>query len=137
MLGGAFLCFEGSEKLAHKLLHSTAEEEAERSELIAAVLDSSVDLVAFEKEKIKGAVRTDFVLSAEIVTIALGIVAQSPLVTRVTVLTGLSLLMTIGVYGLVAGIVKLDDLGLYLSTRSARVQRAMGAGILKAAPYLM
>ncbi|WP_297365658.1 DUF808 domain-containing protein, partial [Thauera sp.] len=118
MLGGAFLCFEGFEKLAHKFLHPKHEDEVEHRETLEALADPSVDLVAFEKEKIKGAVRTDFILSAEIVVITLGTVAAASLGQRVAVLVGISLLMTVGVYGLVAGIVKLDDLGLHLQ-RSA------------------
>ncbi|HEY6727242.1 MAG TPA: DUF808 family protein, partial [Polyangiaceae bacterium] len=109
MFGGAFLCFEGFEKVAHKLHHSAdakAEDAEHRAKLTAAVTDPSIDLVALEKDKIKGAVRTDFILSAEIVAIALGTVASAPFVTQVAVLVGLSALMTVGVYGLVAGIVK-------------------------------
>ena len=137
MIGGAFLCFEGVEKVAHKLLHSQ-EEESHHAELLAAVANPQVDLVALEKEKIKGAVRTDFILSAEIVTIALGTVAASPFGTRVSVLVAISAVMTVGVYGLVAGIVKLDDLGLHLTREGASsTRRAFGKGILKAAPYLM
>lgn len=143
MIGGAFLCFEGVEKLVHKFLHSPEEEREDHAKLLAAVADPEVDVVAVEKEKIKGAVRTDFILSAEIVAIALGTVATAPFMTRVAVLTGLSLLMTVGVYGLVAGIVKLDDLGLYLTEKgrslgsAGRAQLALGAGILRAAPFLM
>ena len=142
MVGGAFLCYEGFEKLAHKFLHSAAEDDAHHAELARALADPAVDLVALEKEKIKGAVRTDFVLSAEIIAITLGTVAQSGFGTQVMVLVGIAIVMTVGVYGLVAGIVKLDDAGLFLSRRSgpglpARTARAVGAGILKAAPYLM
>jgi predicted DNA repair protein MutK len=143
MVGGAFLCFEGVEKLAHKFLHSPAEEQEDHAKLLAAVADPTVDVVALEKEKVKGAVRTDFILSAEIVAIALGTVADAPFLTRLVVLAGLGLLMTIGVYGLVAGIVKLDDLGLYLTEKgraagtSGTAQRAVGAAILRAAPILM
>lgn len=143
MLGGAFLCFEGVEKLAHKVLHTTAEDEAQKAELRKALSDPSVDLVAFEKDKIKGAVRTDFVLSAEIVTITLGAVSDSPFVTQVGVLVGISMLMTAGVYGLVAGIVKLDDLGFYLRAAAERggslmgLKRSLGDGILAATPYFM
>jgi uncharacterized protein len=134
VIGGLFLCFEGVEKIAHKLFH--AEEAA--SEQIAHVqaVAQAQDLVALERGKIKGAIRTDFILSAEIVTIALGTVADKPLVTRVVVLTGIALLMTVGVYGLVAGIVKLDDLGRYLYPKGG-FRRALGAGLLRAAPYLM
>ena len=140
MLGGAFLCFEGFEKVAHKLLHRQAEDESHHAELTQALLRPETDLVALEQEKIKGAVRTDFILSAEIVVIALGTVAAAPFGTRVAVLVGIALVMTLGVYGLVAGIVKLDDLGLYLSRREgggAAPARAVGAGILWAAPWLM
>jgi uncharacterized protein len=144
MVGGAYLCFEGCEKLAHRLLHDPAEERESKSRHSAAVADAAVDLVALEKAKIKGAVRTDFVLSAEIVTIALGTVKDSPFTTQLTVLVGLSLLMTVGVYGLVAGIVKLDDLGALLSRRGAAaqgsagaVQRVLGIAIVGAAPWLM
>jgi predicted DNA repair protein MutK len=142
MAGGLFLCYEGFEKVAHKLLHTQAEKAAEHAALTAALTDPAVDLVALEKQKIKGAIRTDFVLSAEIIVITLGIVATAPFVTRVTVMTGIAALMTVGVYGLVAGIVKLDDAGLHLSRRAgdgtfARFQRAVGARILGLAPYLM
>jgi hypothetical protein len=142
MVGGAFLCYEGFEKLTHKLLHSRDEDAAHHDELVLAVSDPGLDLVAMEKEKIKGAVRTDFILSAEIIVISLGTVARAPFITRVLVLTGIALIMTIAVYGLVAGIVKLDDGGLSLSRRtgdaySARVQRAFGAGVVAAAPWLM
>ena len=137
MLGGAFLCFEGFEKLAHKFLHSKHEEEAEHRETLQALADPNVDLVAFEKEKIKGAVRTDFILSAEIVVITLGTVAAASLGQRVAVLVGISLLMTVGVYGLVAGIVKLDDLGLHLQRSASAFTRRVGAAILGFAPWLM
>ncbi len=142
MIGGAFLCYEGFEKLAHKFLHSRAEDTAHHAELVQAVADPAVDLVAIEKDKIKGAVRTDFILSAEIIVITLGTVADASFVTQVSVLIGIAFIMTVGVYGLVAGIVKLDDAGLHLSRRggdtgSARMLRSLGAGILKAAPWLM
>jgi predicted DNA repair protein MutK len=137
MLGGAFLCFEGFEKLAHKFLHSKAEVEAEHRKTLQALADPAVDLVAFEKDKIKGAVRTDFILSAEIVVITLGAVATATLTQRVTVLVGISLLMTVGVYGLVAGIVKLDDLGLRLQRGASALGRSVGAALLRAAPWLM
>ncbi len=142
MLGGAFLCYEGFEKLAHKLLHGRQEDSAHHAERVNALADPAVDLVAFETNKIKGAVRTDFILSAEIIAITLGTVAASPFVTQVTVLSGIAILMTIGVYGLVAGIVKLDDGGLHLSRKTGegawpRFQRSFGSVVLKAAPYLM
>ncbi|WP_375765714.1 DUF808 domain-containing protein [Archangium gephyra] len=142
MVGGLYLCYEGVEKLAHKFLHSKAEDDAHHAELTHALVDPTVDLVALEKEKIKGAVRTDFILSAEIIVISLGVVASAPFMTQVMALVGVALLMTVGVYGLVAGIVKLDDAGLYLTRRTGegagtRFLRGLGAGILKAAPYLM
>ncbi|MGK3990985.1 DUF808 domain-containing protein [Sorangium sp. So ce136] len=137
MVGGAFLCYEGFEKIAHKLLHSDHDDEAHHAELVQALSDPKIDVVAYEKEKIKGAVRTDFILSAEIIAITLGTVATSPLLTRVVVLTGIALIMTVGVYGVVAGIVKLDDAGLHLSRQGSAAQRSLGRGILKAAPWLM
>jgi predicted DNA repair protein MutK len=142
MLGGAFLCYEGFEKLAHRFLHSKNEDAARQSKLANAMADPPVDPVAFEKAKIKGAIRTDFVLSAEIVAITLGTVADAAFGTRVMVLVGIALLMTVGVYGIVAGIVKLDDAGLHLSRSAgadawAGFKRALGSGILRAAPWLM
>lgn len=137
MLGGAYLCFEGFEKIAHKWLHPAPERQAEHRATLQAVADPQVDLVAFERDKIKGAVRTDFILSAEIVVITLGTVAAATLGQRVTVLVGISVLMTVGVYGLVAGIVKLDDLGLYLQRAGNAFGRALGGVILRAAPWLM
>ena len=137
MLGGAFLCFEGVEKLAHKLLHGADEEEANHAEHAQANADGTVDLVAFEREKIQGAVRTDFILSAEIIVIALGTVASAPFLQQVAVLVGIAALMTVGVYGLVGGIVKLDDLGLWLSGKASSAAQALGRGLLAAAPWLM
>ena len=140
MLGGLFLCFEGFEKLAHKYLHSAEDTEAEHQKTLAAVANESVDLVAFEKDKVKGAIRTDFILSAEIVVITLGTVAAASLGERVAVLVGISILMTVGVYGLVGVIVKLDDVGLWLSRAQgagASLKRRVGAGLLVFAPWLM
>ena len=142
MAGGAYLCYEGVEKLAHKYLHSAPELAAQREQLVTALADPTIDLVAVEKEKIKGAIRTDFILSAEIVVITLGTVQTSPLLTQVSVLTSIAVLMTVGVYGLVAGIVKLDDGGLHLSQQVGqsawrKFQRSFGRGILWFAPWLM
>jgi uncharacterized protein len=137
MLGGAFLCYEGFEKLAHRALHDPQEDAAHRAKLKQAVEDPTVDLMALEKDKIKGAVRTDFILSAEIIAIALGTVAGSELTTQFLVLTALAVAMTVFVYGLVAGIVKLDDLGLWLSRQSSNAAQAAGRGIVAAAPWLM
>lgn len=141
MVGGAYLCFEGVEKLAHKLLHPK-EDAQHQEELAEALSDPAVDLRALEQDKIRGAIRTDFVLSAEIIVITLGTVAGAAFGAQVAVLVGIALLMTVGVYGLVAGIVKLDDAGLWLSQRAGlglglRVQRTLGRGILAAAPWLM
>ncbi|WP_119739559.1 DUF808 domain-containing protein [Pseudomonas sp. Larv2_ips] len=134
MLGGAYLCFEGFEKLAHSFIHKRTEEQAH---LVEAVADPATDLVAFEKDKIKGAIRTDFILSAEIIAITLGTVADAPLMQQVIVLSGIAIVMTIGVYGLVAGIVKLDDLGLWLTQKPGQAARSIGGAILRAAPYMM
>jgi predicted DNA repair protein MutK len=142
MLGGAYLCFEGFEKLAHPLLHKPEEDEAHHQALVEAITHPEVDMLAFEQDKIKGAVRTDFILSAEIVAITLGTVATAPFSQQVVVLSGVSLLVTAGVYGLVGAIVKMDDAGLYLSQLPAthgagRLRRAFGLGLLLAAPKLM
>ncbi|MCO5103985.1 MAG: DUF808 domain-containing protein [Burkholderiaceae bacterium] len=137
MVGGAFLCFEGAEKLAHRFLHGRQEDAVVHESRVRANLDPQVDLVAFEKDKIKGAVRTDFILSAEIIIIALGTVAAAPLAQRVGVLSAIAVVMTVGVYGLVAGIVKLDDLGLWLSRKSSSLARGLGDAIVRAAPWLM
>ena len=137
MIGGAFLCYEGFEKLAHKLLHAPAEDDSEHARLTHAVADPEVNMVDFERAKIKGAIRTDFILSAEIIVIALGTVAASPFGTQVAVLVAIALAMTVGVYGFVAGIVKLDDLGLYLARGSAGAARTCGRALLWFAPWLM
>ncbi len=142
MAGGAYLCFEGFEKLARTFLQSAAEQADQRDALVAALTDPAIDFLVVEKNKIKGAVRTDFILSAEIVTITLGTVQGSPFVTQLTVLSAIAVVMTAGVYGLVAGIVKIDDGGLYLSQRAGvnavrRFQRSLGRAILGAAPWLM
>jgi len=136
MVGGLYLCFEGFEKIAHSLLHKD-EDDHHKNELHQALANPDVDLVALEKDKIKGAVRTDFILSAEIIVIALGTVATAPFVQQVTVVVGIALLMTVGVYGLVAAIVKMDDAGLYLSQRGGAAVRALGRVLLSAAPKLM
>ncbi|MEB7887865.1 DUF808 domain-containing protein [Hafnia alvei] len=132
MLGGAFLCYEGFEKLAHKVLHSKEEKHQPKAE--EKVPD---DLRAYEKAKVKGAIRTDFILSAEIVAITLGTVAAAPFIQQVIVLSGIAIVMTLGVYGIVAGIVKLDDLGLWMSKKSSTLVKKLGGWIVDAAPYLM
>jgi predicted DNA repair protein MutK len=136
MLGGAFLCFEGFEKVVHKLLHAK-DDAAHHAERVQALADPAVDMVAFEKERIRGAIRTDIILSAEIIVITLGTVADQPLGTQAAVVASIAAVMTVGVYGFVAGIVKLDDAGLALSRRSNATARALGGVILRAAPVLM
>ncbi|MCG8393631.1 MAG: DUF808 domain-containing protein [Pseudomonadales bacterium] len=141
MIGGAFLCYEGCEKLVHKFFHKK-EEERKHQETLKAVADPAVDLVAFEEQKIKGAIRTDFILSAEIIVISLGAVQSATFGVQVAAICAIAVLMTIGVYGLVAGIVKLDDAGLYLAktdpqASAAGARIALGKGILVLAPWLM
>ncbi len=142
MLGGAYLCFEGFEKVAHKFLHSTVEDQSEHIERILILSDPDIDLVAFEQAKIKGAVRTDFILSAEIIVIALGTVQGAPMGKQIAVVASIALLVTTGVYALVAGIVKLDDAGLHLVKAGSTdiwsvCQRALGKALLWLAPFLM
>ena len=137
MVGGLFLCFEGVEKLFHAWLHAPSDDEAHHEALTKAVADPAVDLVAFEQEKIKGAIRTDFILSAEIVAITLGTVATASFTQQATVLSLVAVAITVGVYGLVAAIVKMDDAGLYLSRRPQALLQAVGRGLLVAAPALM
>ncbi len=135
MLGGLFLCYEGFEKVAHKVLHR--DDAAKPHALLAAVADPSIDLVALERDKIKGAVRTDFVLSAEIIVISLGTMASAPMLEQVLTLSAIAIGANVLVYGLVAGIVKLDDLGLAMSRSPSAAPRGFGAFILRAAPWLM
>ena len=140
MVGGAFLCFEGAEKVVHKLFHKK-EERDEHDALLEAAHDAKIDLVAFERDKIKGAIRTDFILSAEIIVISLGaMVEKNPDTTvglKLATLIAISVIMTVGVYGLVAIIVKLDDAGLYLSQRESAAAQGFGKFILFFAPLLM
>ena len=138
MAGGLFLVYEGVEKLAHRWLVDAPHDSVEHAAHARAMSDPSIDPVAHERRKIAGAVRTDFILSAEIIVIALGTVAEAPIGTRIAVLVAIAVGMTVGVYGLVAAIVKLDDLGLHLSRRSGRPGlQAVGRSILAAAPWLM
>jgi predicted DNA repair protein MutK len=142
MVGGAYLCYEGFEKLAHKLLHTRDSDDDHLARHTEVLADPAVDMVALEKAKIKGAIRTDFILSAEIIVIALGTVAKAPFGEQVVVMILVAFVMTAGVYGIVAGIVKLDDGGLYLSRQLGNnlfsiMQRGIGGMVLKAAPYLM
>lgn len=136
MIGGAFLCFEGVEKVLHTLeSRKHKEDPAERQRRLEAL--AAQDPLAFEKDKIKGAVRTDFILSAEIVAITLGIVAEAPLLNQVLVLSGIALVVTIGVYGLVGLIVKLDDMGYWLAEKTSVQAQTLGKGLLVVAPWLM
>lgn len=142
VIGGLYLCFEGFEKVFHKFLHSKEAMVEQRQQTLNALTDESVDIVALEKEKIKGAIRTDFILSAEIIVIVLGSVKEAAFETQVMVVSALAIAITVGVYGLVAAIVKLDDLGLYLLRKSVSgnfngIQRAIGRGLLMFAPFLM
>lgn len=142
MLGGAYLCYEGVEKLAHKFLHTEAEEQKHLKELAEAVANPEIDMVAFEQEKIKGAIRTDFVLSAEIIVITLGAVAKAEFITQVASVCSIAVIMTVGVYGFVALIVKLDDMGLYLLRKQGKgaylsLQHKLGKALLLTAPQLM
>jgi len=137
MIGGFYLCLEGVEKLAHKWLHAPEEDAAHHAEELAALADENVDMAAFEADKIKGAIRTDFVLSAEIIVIALGTVADQAFSSQVAVLAGIGLIMTVGVYGIVAGIVKMDDIGFHLLKKASAAARFVGQGLVLAAPKLM
>ncbi|HKK22448.1 MAG TPA: DUF808 domain-containing protein, partial [Pseudohaliea sp.] len=135
--GGLFLCFEGAEKLWHALAVPREAKATAHRELVERLADPAVDPRELERDKIRGAVRTDFILSAEIIVITLGIVAAKPLVTQVGVLSAIALVMTVGVYGLVAAIVKLDDAGLYLAGRASAAAQWLGRGLLAFAPWLM
>jgi len=137
MAGGLFLCYEGSEKLWHWLLHSRQERAEQAAELRRSVESEDFDPLQHEKRKIRGAIRTDFILSAEIIVITLGIVGDASLGVRAAVLAGIAVLMTVGVYGLVAAIVKIDDAGLYLVQRSGSIARFAGRILLALAPRLM
>ena len=142
MIGGAYLCLEGFEKIAHPWLHSDADDVADHVALSAAAASSELDLLAYEADKIKGAIRTDFVLSAEIIVIALGTVADAAFATQMAVVAGVAVMMTLGVYGFVACIVKLDDLGFYLcrvpaTTVGLRFQHFIGRASVLGAPLLM
>ena len=142
MIGGAFLCYEGFEKVAHRLLHSREEEEEDHTKRVQAVADRQVNMVQFEKQRIRGAIRTDAILSAEIIVIALGTVQEAELAVRIGVVSLIAALMTIGVYGLVAGIVKLDDVGMHLmektgESRIVALQNRLGGMVLSFAPVLM
>lgn len=134
MIGGLFLCYEGVEKVLHSLQHKKAKTGEAAQEELEQI---ETDLATFEKDKIKGAIRTDFILSAEIVVISLGTVAAATFGTKVMVLSVIAILMTVGVYGFVAMIVKIDDLGLYLTQQTSNVKQSIGRGLLVFAPKLM
>lgn len=136
MLGGAYLCYEGVEKVLHSLNHDKAEKSPEARQQRLDKL-AQQDPRQYEKDKVKGAVRTDFILSAEIVAITLGIVSEAPLLNQVLILAGIAILVTIGVYGIVAMIVKIDDLGYWLREKSSAVAQALGSALLAMAPWLM
>lgn len=136
MLGGAFLCFEGVEKVLHSLEARKHKEDPERRQQRLAAL-AERDPLAFERDKVKGAIRTDFILSAEIVAITLGIVAEAPLLNQILILSGIAILVTIGVYGLVGVIVKLDDMGYWLAEKRSALAQWLGKGLLAVAPRLM
>lgn len=133
MVGGAYLCYEGVEKLVHHFAHRGKKTAEEAKEELMELQAGEVD----EKAKIKGAIRTDFVLSAEIIVISLGVVSSKPFAIQALVLSAIAILMTVGVYGLVACIVKLDDLGLHLSQSQTVAARKTGLAIIWGAPYLM
>lgn len=136
MIGGAFLCFEGVEKVLHSLEARKHKETQEAREQRLNAM-ASQDPREFERDKVKGAIRTDFILSAEIVAITLGIVAEAPLLNQVLILSGIAVLVTIGVYGLVGIIVKLDDMGYWLAEKRAALAQALGKSLLFVAPWLM
>lgn len=136
MLGGAFLCFEGAEKVLHALFHKK-DQQAHFEQVVEALADEKVDMVSFEKDKIKGAIRTDFILSAEIIVISLGTAAGASLMMQALVLSVVAFILTIGVYGAVAGIVRMDDAGLYLIQKTNSVVRGLGRFLLWSAPKLM
>ena len=131
------MCFEGAEKLLHTYLQSKEDEQLHRDQLAQAVANEEINLLEFEKDKIKGAIRTDFILSAEIIVITLGTAAAASFAQQLAVLVGISLIMTVGVYGLVGAIVKIDDTGLYLINRGNQFLKALGRGLLAFAPLLM
>ena len=137
MLGGLFLCFEGAEKLLHTYLQSKEDKEVHHAQLAQAVANEEINLLEFEKVKIKGAIRTDFILSAEIIVITLGTAAAASFGQQLAVLVGISLIMTVGVYGLVGAIVKIDDAGLYLIKQGNQGLKTLGQGLLAFAPLLM
>ena len=137
MCGGVYLAYEGAEKIIHKFWPHILPHDEDQIARLRANADETIDLVAFEKDKIKGAVRTDFILSAEIIVIALGSAAGATLLEKSLILSIIAIGITVGVYGLVAGIVKMDDLGLYLMKQTSNAKQKIGGFLLSAAPKLM
>ena len=137
MCGGLFLVYEGAEKIIHKFWPHLLPHDEEQNARLRANADENIDLVAFEKDKIKGAIRTDFILSAEIIVIALGSAASASLLQKSLVLAIIAVAITVGVYGLVAGIVRMDDVGFYLMKQSGNVKKSIGSFLVSAAPKLM
>lgn len=137
MLGGLFLCFEGAEKLLHTYLQSKEDKQLHHAQLSQALANDEINMLEFEKDKIKGAIRTDFILSAEIIVITLGTAAAASFAQQLAVLVSISLIMTVGVYGLVGAIVKIDDAGLYLIKQGNQGLKTLGQGLLAFAPMLM
>lgn len=137
MIGGLYLCYEGAEKIVHRFWPSGEHPNEEQAEHVKENTENQ-DLAVSEKDKIKGAIRTDFILSAEIIVISLGtIAATASLLDKALVLSLISIVMTVGVYGLVAGIVKLDDLGYHLMQKPSATSQSIGKAILAFAPKLM
>ncbi len=136
MLGGLFLSYEGAEKVVHRLFHSRGDAESRHQQRVEALANENADMAAFEKDKIRGAIRTDFILSAEIIVITLGTVATASLPTRIVVLSAIAVMMTVGVYGLVAAIVKIDDVGAAL-VQQGGARAPVGRALVAGAPWLM
>ncbi|MEJ2045082.1 MAG: DUF808 domain-containing protein [Reinekea sp.] len=139
MIGGSYLCFEGAEKLAHRFLHSASEDQQAIEQEKQALVNEKKDMVTFEKNKIRGAIRTDFILSAEIIVISLGVLTDQSLPMKAIVLALIAFVLTLGVYGLVAALVKIDDLGLHLLNKGQAKgwRKTIGLGLLSAAPKIM
>lgn len=139
LIGGLYLCYEGAEKILEKYLPHHDQEENEGNHDSDLLEGTPEDLLAFEQKKVQGAIRTDFILSLEIIVITLGIVQGHPQLTQIVVVSLIAFIMTCGVYGLVAGIVKLDDLGFYFQRKSAGkgALNVLGNGLVSTAPKLM
>jgi predicted DNA repair protein MutK len=137
MVGGAFLCYEALHKMMHK---KDSDDQAHEEELLVAVRENGNDLMKVENQKVKGAIATDAVLSAEVIAVALGAVATAPLKVKALTLGVVGLVMTVGVYGLVAIIVKVDDLGMHLGRSTgagSEFKKKLGAGLVASMPIFM